>query len=267
MKDIEIIARASELLSTFSYEQREERYDRLFDLLQDVLPYKDAAIFLLDDQRKRIELEASRGQPVDLVRLVEFELGKGFSAWVAGERRIVLLNDLQGRQAGAMRSFLSVPLMVGDELVGVMNFGHSERDAFNLQQAGRAQAVASLLAGILAKHLLISKLQRRNEKIQRMNAELQETQARLLAAEKRAAVSATVVSLNHEINNPLQIISGNLQLALVEELPQEAREKLEIVDGQLRRVAKVLKKLREIESPKLREYIDGDDEKMLEVGE
>jgi len=48
-----------------------------------------------------------------------------------------------------------------------------------------------------------------------------------LRAERMKAVSAMVVALNHEINNPLQVIQGNAQLLYVQPtLTPEAREKV-----------------------------------------
>ena len=48
-----------------------------------------------------------------------------------------------------------------------------------------------------------------------------------LRAERMKAVSAMAVALNHEINNPLQVIQGNAQLLIVQPgLTPEAREKV-----------------------------------------
>jgi len=49
-----------------------------------------------------------------------------------------------------------------------------------------------------------------------------------LRAERMKAVSAMAVALNHEINNPLQVIQGNAQLLYVHPgIPPEAREKVQ----------------------------------------
>jgi CheY-like chemotaxis protein len=49
-----------------------------------------------------------------------------------------------------------------------------------------------------------------------------------LKAERMKAVSAMAVALNHEINNPLQVIQGNAQLLYVHPgVPPEAREKVQ----------------------------------------
>jgi CheY-like chemotaxis protein len=49
-----------------------------------------------------------------------------------------------------------------------------------------------------------------------------------LRAERMKAVSAMAVALNHEINNPLQVIQGNAQLLYVHPgVPPDAREKVQ----------------------------------------
>ena len=49
-----------------------------------------------------------------------------------------------------------------------------------------------------------------------------------LRSERVKAVSAMAVALNHEINNPLQVIQGNAQLLHVHPgLPEDARDKVE----------------------------------------
>src|SRR5687767_10553301 len=49
-----------------------------------------------------------------------------------------------------------------------------------------------------------------------------------LRAERMKAVSAMAVALNHEINNPLQVIQGNAQLLYVHPgIPPEARDKVQ----------------------------------------
>jgi len=57
---------------------------------------------------------------------------------------------------------------------------------------------------------------------------LHHASAERLKAERMKAVSAMAVALNHEINNPLQVIQGNAQLLYVHPgIPPEAREKVQ----------------------------------------
>ncbi|HID10545.1 MAG TPA: PAS domain-containing protein [Candidatus Latescibacteria bacterium] len=59
------------------------------------------------------------------------------------------------------------------------------------------------------------------------------------------AVTQTVRALNHEINNPLAIISGKVQLLLMkgEELSEDVRRDLESVEQAARRIGNVVNKL------------------------
>lgn len=77
-----------------------------------------------------------------------------------------------------------------------------------------------------------------------------------LRAERMKAVSAMAVALNHEINNPLQVIQGNAQLLFVHPgLPPETREKIsriraatETIAGLTHRIA-ALKDIVTVEYP------------------
>ncbi|MBC8205514.1 hypothetical protein ISS30_08870 [bacterium] len=75
--------------------------------------------------------------------------------------------------------------------------------------------------GIIA---LYNDLDSTNEQIKKKNVELnnallqlQEAQDKLIHSEKMAAIGAMVVTLNHEINNPLMVILGSVQLMLMKE--------------------------------------------------
>ncbi|ABF41400.1 multi-sensor signal transduction histidine kinase [Candidatus Koribacter versatilis Ellin345] len=62
----------------------------------------------------------------------------------------------------------------------------------------------------------------------------------LLRSEKLASVGRMAATIAHEINNPLEAITNTLFLALhAQDLPESAREYLEMADGELRRVAHI----------------------------
>ena len=83
---------------------------------------------------------------------------------------------------------------------------------------------------------------------------------------KNKAIVFPVGSLNHEINNPLMIISGNLQLLSVTEKDEEKLQRLKAAGDQITRISDILSKLREIESPLFEKYIKGGDyDKILKI--
>lgn len=263
----DILMKAVELLQEFEAEHKDRFYRRVFDLLSEALSFKHAALFLLDPANGQLRLTAHVGKPVDLVEFVDFEMGRGFSAWVGKERKPVLLNELHAfsRRKHDIRSFLSVPMVSGNDLIGVINFGHDKPDRFSSDAVPRVMAIASLLGGVIAKNRLIVKLSAQNRHMESMNRELHGAQERLVSSEKKAAVSATIVSLNHEINNPLMIITGNLQLLAAKTEDPAVLQRLSVIEEQVERIADTLRKVRTLEEPLIGHYLDGDDTPMLNL--
>ena len=88
----------------------------------------------------------------------------------------------------------------------------------------------------------------------------------LVKAEKLATVGQMVVTINHEINNPLTIISSNAQTLRIlnKDLDEKAKAKLIRIEDQVKRIAEVTERLRKLDEIATNEYIrDGED--MIDV--
>ena len=69
---------------------------------------------------------------------------------------------------------------------------------------------------------------------------------------RTAAISQTVLSLSHAINDPLMIISGNMEVIrkkINNSSTPEEKEALEIIDENHRRISEVLQKMSRITKP------------------
>lgn len=129
---------------------------RLLTLLGRLVPYTRAAVFVFDGQKGQLEPLAAVGGFVDLIEGVEFELGSGFSSWIAKRRKPTLLTDLQRPAAEGeipLRCFMSVPVIVHGDLVGVVNIGHSEPRVFDEDHLRLVNAVAPLLGATLTREV------------------------------------------------------------------------------------------------------------------
>jgi len=80
----------------------------------------------------------------------------------------------------------------------------------------------------------------------------------LVKVEKLATVGQMVITINHEINNPLSIISTNAQTLrlLNRDLSEKNVAKLEKIEEQVRRIAEVTERLRQMDEVATSEYID-----------
>jgi two-component system NtrC family sensor kinase len=79
--------------------------------------------------------------------------------------------------------------------------------------------------------------------------ELQESQAMLVQQEKQAAFGLLAAGIAHEVGNPLAAISSLVQLLNRREIDQHTREKLLMVDDQLRRIQRTLRELVDFSRP------------------
>jgi signal transduction histidine kinase len=85
--------------------------------------------------------------------------------------------------------------------------------------------------------------------------------------ERLAAILETAVTVNHEINNPLTAILGNVQLLLLksEELDNELEAKLKTIEQSAMKIRDVTQKLMRLTTPKSTSYNDGT--KMIDLSE
>jgi len=80
----------------------------------------------------------------------------------------------------------------------------------------------------------------------------------LANAQWMAGIGQTALAIQHEVNNPLAALLGNVQLMLMDDaLPADVRELGDDMLAQARRVANVVKRLSALETPKTVEYLSG----------
>ncbi|MCX6835596.1 MAG: hypothetical protein NTW07_10775 [candidate division Zixibacteria bacterium] len=81
----------------------------------------------------------------------------------------------------------------------------------------------------------------------------------LIEKERMAAINETAVTVNHEINNPLTAILGNVQLLLMhrKDLDDELRNKLNVIEASASKIRDVTQKLLRLTSSRTTEYAAG----------
>ncbi len=134
-----------------------EAFRESLNQIRAAIPFENATLFLLNRESQTLEEAVSIGGRVDLIGHVRFDRGKGFSSWVAQQRKPVLLNDLhreEGPDAVSLRSFLSVPLLVQSEVVGVVNMSHSKPGAFDEESVKRLELMAIPISAVAIRMLL-----------------------------------------------------------------------------------------------------------------
>jgi nitrogen fixation/metabolism regulation signal transduction histidine kinase len=89
-----------------------------------------------------------------------------------------------------------------------------------------------------------------------MSTDLKTAQEELVKSRRLAAIGEVVASVNHEINNPLMIISGNAQFLEMSmaNYPPEMKDRVKTILEETERISSVTRKLREIKNPVVEDY-------------
>jgi nitrogen fixation/metabolism regulation signal transduction histidine kinase len=99
-----------------------------------------------------------------------------------------------------------------------------------------------------------------------MSLQLEEKRNAETRLRRLEAIEQIVRSVNHEINNPLMIISGNAEylLAVLESSDESTKSKLQCIVSEVRRIFLVTQRLKEIKEPLVEDYI-GNNDQMIDL--
>lgn len=126
-------------------------------------------ITLWDDVQKALIPSAAFGHAVDTFKTFRFELAeRNLAVTVLRTCEPVIVDDIptseltdpQLEKALALRSFLAVPLIAGDQKLGVIMVGFKEKHVFALDDAIQGQEIASQVALAITKLKLYAEIQR-----------------------------------------------------------------------------------------------------------
>ncbi len=239
----------------------EETYSAVFDMLEGIIAYDAATLFVVNEDLGELEVAVSRGpRPVNLAADVAFSRGEGLSGWIASQREPVVLPTLGvDGDARGFRSFVSVPLWSGDKLEGVLNLGHGEAGFYKQESKPDLEQLGVQLSLIVEQLRLRTELHDKHELLETALEELRSTQDALVEKERLAATGELVVALNHEINNPLTAIVSYLDLLIGKCGPEMAEfsEMLVKAKEAALRISAVTKRLEELDSTEPEEYLEG----------
>ena len=205
--------------------------------LQSVLEILNAhagSLFLWEEKTKELVLKKAAGPYLKNVSDVRMRLREGVSGKVAEEGMPLLVKDayqderLRGNQHSRhyhTSSFISLPLLAGNRLLGVVNVTEKENlQPFDEEDLARAEAIARHIA-VAYENLKTKKyLRKENEELAQEVMSLRE---RLKQQEPLVSVGRLASNLAHELNNPLDAIRRFVNLALDQVLEDSlAREYL-----------------------------------------
>ena len=243
-----------------------ETFEKILHLIGEVIDFRSASLFLVSVESRQLVEAARVGRSVNLINFVKFEMGQGFSAWVAKEKRPVVLNNLR-KGHDNMRSFMSVPMIFRDELIGVINFANEEPEAFTPRDMQLVGIIAAETAVTIERMIYENRLEKKNQELLVANERLNEAQSKLIELSKKQIAATMAVTLNHEINNPLAIIAGNAQFLLMtmKDAHPSIVRRLKAIDKEASTIAQITERFRQLDSLVEEDYVEGEVEKIINL--
>ncbi|MCC6191993.1 MAG: GAF domain-containing protein [Anaerolineales bacterium] len=161
-----------------------------------VLPNTDIAILLLDEAGRTLRIRAAVGYAADLGGRLSIPRGQGITGWVAEHNQAVLCADVRqdpryvAGRAGIL-SEASVPLALGERVIGVLNIESAEPAAFDQQDLQLLSTLAGTLSAIIVNNHLLEQIGRERERLGVLYDVLQA----LIARPEREAVLQTALAM------------------------------------------------------------------------
>jgi len=123
------------------------------NLVNDILPAATGAWFVPDQSRDQLVVADAFGPAAAILAGFSVDVGGRLTGWVAASRQPILNSDasldLGGRQEGnepRLLTCMSVPLVAGETLVGVLSLYSAEAEGFNDDRGRLIQMIAPHLA-------------------------------------------------------------------------------------------------------------------------
>src|SRR5207302_7304833 len=141
----------------------------VIDRPTDAMRVEVSSLYLLERPESTLRLVATNGLNRAFIGKATLRVGEGITGWVANARVPASARDVRadprfkwvrGVDEERFTSMLSVPLLIHEEIVGVMNVQTIEPRAFDKEEIDFLQTIANQVAGIIEK----GRLQREAER-------------------------------------------------------------------------------------------------------
>ncbi len=170
-----------------------ETVEALIRGVQRLIPHSEGEVCLYDPERQIFTAEATLGEMARVASAATYTLEQGYTGWIGRNRRPLLIADCssftevrpmreEAVDSGRLRSFLGVPMLIGDRLIGTLELIAGQRGAFGEEHLRLLTLVAGQAAVAIENARLYELTERRLRRriqqllgLQRIGQELNST--------------------------------------------------------------------------------------------
>jgi len=207
----------------------------LIEKVSTILTAEVSSVMLLDKKEHELVLKLAKGIKEEIVKKVKTKLGEGIAGWVAKEAKPLLVEDVRDypqfkkkeERSYKTSSFMSVPLIVDNEVLGVLNVTDKiDGTKFTKEDLDTLVAIVNHASVTIKNSTLYEELKRLN-----------------------TVKSDFIATLSHELKNPLINVSASIDLLLGQPqavLNEEEKKFLLVARNNIERLMRLIDDLLDI---------------------
>ena len=140
-------------------------------------------VYLIETDTNEIVLRASQVPHAADLGMLRMKMGEGVTGWVAEHKSVVALLPMPPRTIASsdfrpwwkthIEAFLSVPLVSGGDIIGVINVHHREPHQHSTNEIGLVTFIGEQMGGAIARGVLAEENARLLEETQEMKRQLE----------------------------------------------------------------------------------------------
>jgi len=140
-------------------------------------------VYLIEREKAEIVLRASQVPHAQDLGNIRMKMGEGLTGWVAEHKAVVALSSqasqdqrfkrFQALVEDTYEAFLSVPLITGGEVIGVVNVHHRQAYQHSSDEIALLTFIGEQMGGAIAKSFLAEENARLLEETQEMKRQLE----------------------------------------------------------------------------------------------
>jgi signal transduction protein with GAF and PtsI domain len=235
-KELDLLHRLINVISSTA--DLEDLLHQICKLIVDVLGGDSCLIYLYDEHRQALVLSGAHNAHAQTLGKIKLKLGEGITGWVAQHKQPVHIsekayNDARFKYFSSLpedkyECFLSVPILLKNQLVGVINLQNRKIYKFKPSEINLLMTISKQVGGTIEKTRLYAETVNRSKQIETL------TQVSRLVAGKsyleeilRLIVSITADSLDFKICSLMLLDEQKQELAIAatQSLSEDYRNK------------------------------------------
>jgi len=210
-------------------------WELFLDEIRNYMMIEACALFLVDEKTHEFVLKSAypgKKEASFCQKEVEYQIEYGMFSWIINRRKPAIIPSFVFKN---QKSVIMLPLSTVKRTIGVVFvLTPIEENAITQENLKLLTMLAKQCSLVMENSILYNQSRKEHKA-------LQKAQNQVLQVEKLASIGRLTYGVSHEILNPLNIISGHIQLLLMNsDINGNIRKPLRIIKSQTRRITEII---------------------------